>query len=488
MRSLASLLEGAARRGASEVVLESGQPIVYTTARGAEAEATELPRTDLFDMLLAAVDDAQQIELAVGNPVEFLVAAGADWTVHAEPGQEGILVRARRKGGPELEIDLEYAGGGYGFEVEEPQFDVGLTSSVPSARSRPGSGPRRPRMPSEAPPSQLYVEALDTPMVDESGPISFDGKAVGAAFESGTWALDDDFDVGLDEAASEDSLPTGFVDPSADLDHIGVPADDDDENFDPFADASPPPPPTPPSAPTAGERRLTHSPTVRAMEASSPHPSSLSKPNPPKLSPPQPNAPKLSPPQFSPPNASPPQFSPPNSRPTPPPTEDIPQVRNRDISDRVTRRDIGVFDASQRDPSGRNPAASPGLIADIAEGTLVFVREHGFADSLARASQAPSITVADPFDAHEVWNRVRALPAGAIIIVRCEDPSTLLDGILRRLEEGYRVFVETRARTVEGARRVLLGVSATERAERWLNAQTTLIVEPGEGGPQLVEA
>src|SRR5690606_31355935 len=129
---------------------------------------------------------------------------------------------------------------------------------------------------SEAPPSQLYVEALDTPMVDESGPISFDDKAVGAAFESGTWALDDDFDVGLDEAASQDSLPTGFVDPSADLDHIGVPADDDDENFDPFADASPPSPPTPPSAPTAGERRLTHSPTVRAMEASSPHPA-LSK-------------------------------------------------------------------------------------------------------------------------------------------------------------------------------------------------------------------
>src|SRR5262245_36402268 len=100
MRSLASLLEGAVRRAAFEVRLESGQPVVYTTARGTEAESSVLPRTELFDMIVAAVDDAQQIELAVGNPVDFKVDAGARWTVSAEPGQEGITVRAHRPGKP----------------------------------------------------------------------------------------------------------------------------------------------------------------------------------------------------------------------------------------------------------------------------------------------------------------------------------------------------------------------------------------------------
>jgi hypothetical protein len=449
MRSLTSLLEGAVRRAAFEVRLESGQPIVYTTARGTEAEASVLPRGELFDMIVAAVDDAQQVELAVGNPVAFELDAGTRWSVSAEPGQDGITVRAQRPGRPAAPTFQDDVGGPGGFQLEEPEFDVGRSSRSASSRST-----RRPRPPSEAPISQLSVEALDVPTVDESGTAEFMPVSAAAPFESGTWALDDDdeLEVGLDDPDDE-SLPTGFAPAGLADPHIGVPDDDDDDadtQFDPFGD------PTPALPDPAVERRRTLSPTVKAMQASPP--ATIRE---------------------LPAVGKPPVIRPPAGKPA------------LDLSQRITQRELGSVRAgdgvTQRELASIG-AGGNGLIADVAEGTLVYVLEPGFADVLARSSQAPVITIHDPHDPAEVWTRVRELPPGAIVVVRCEDPSTLLDGILRRLEEGYRVFVETRARTVEGARRMLLGISATDRAERWLDAQHTLIVEPGEGGPRLVPA
>jgi hypothetical protein len=454
MRSLASLLEGAVRRAAFEVRLESGQPVVYTTARGTEAEPSVLPRTELFDMIVAAVDDAQQIELAVGNPVEFTLDAGTRWSVSAEPGQDGITVRAQRPGQPAAPAFHDDVGGSGGFHLEEPQFDVSGRSASPtrlssssssSSSSSVSSGRARP--PSAAPPSELYVEALDVPAVDESGTAEFAPISAAPPFDSGTWTLDDEdeVDVGLDslnhpdheDEPDEDSLPTGFAKIGLADPHIGVPDDDDDADSDPFADVSAPPP-----DPTS-ERRHTLSPTIKAMQASS----AAAKPSAGK-----------------------------------------PAV---ELSQRITLREIGPVrtgdGATQRELASID-IAGPGLIADVAEGTLVYVLEPGLADVIARSSQAPVITIDDPHHPTEVWTRVRELPPGAIVVVRCEDPSTLLDGILRRLEEGYRVFVETPARTVEGARRILLGISATDRAERWLDAQLTFIVEPSEGGPRLLPA
>jgi hypothetical protein len=410
MRSLANLLEGAVRRVAFEVRLESGHPVEYTTARGSEAEATVLPAAELFEMIVAAVDDAQQIELAVGNHVEFVLDAGAKWSVSADPGQDGITVLATRPGralAPAFDDEI-------GLELEEPEF--GFASPTETTKKLPRS------------PSSVSG-------VDDSVSADFAGVPVGPAapFESGTWTLDDDdeLDVGLDEP-DEDSLPTGFARVGTTDQHIGVPVDDDDA--DAFADSVPPPP-----EPVI-ERRHTLSPTVKAMEASTP----IAR-------------------------------KPPGRR------------TDADISQRITQRELG---AVRVDGSTRRELASidagDGLLADVAEGTLVYVLEPGFADVLARSSQAPAITIEDPHDPVDVWTRVRERPVGAIVIIRCEDPSVLLDGILRRLEEGYRVFVETRARTVEGARRILLGIAATDRAERWLDAQRTLMVEPGEGGPRLV--
>jgi hypothetical protein len=234
MRSLASLLEGAVRRAAFEVRIESGQPVLYTTARGTEAEASVLPRPELFDMIVAAVDDSQQVELAVGNPVEFELDAGAKWSVSAEPGHDGITVRAKRPGRPTAPaLHDDVSPGGLELELEEPDFDVGRGGSSAAPAQR------RPRSPSEAPPSQLHVEALDVPMVDDSISAEFAGVSTGPAppFESGTWTLDDDddLDIGLDDEPDEDSLPTGFASVGAADRHIGVPADDDDQADDSFA-------------------------------------------------------------------------------------------------------------------------------------------------------------------------------------------------------------------------------------------------------------
>lgn len=447
MRSLANLLEAAVGRSATEVVLESGQPVVFTTARGPEAEQRVLPRTELFDMIAAAVDDAQQVELAVGNPVRFTIDAGASWTVIAEPGIDGMIVRAHRPGGPpslEIELDDEpgFTIGASSFPVDDAPFEVDLEPEFTTS-TRTSSGAR--------PPSQLNVEALDVPVVqDEFGRTS--AHAPAAPFESGTWALADeeDFDVGLDDP-DVGRLPTGFPDlpPSGyESEGIGVPDDDDDESpFDPFSE----------SRPARDEaRQRTVAPTLPAVSVAKParapaRPSVAETPTRREIS-----------------AAPPPQAA--------------------------TRRELGAVGSPDADTHRELPTVTRGssglggLAAGIGEGALVYIREPGLAESLAQSFAAPSVTIDDQVRADEVWARVRGLPTGAIVIVRREDPSTLLDWILRRLEEGYRVFVESRARTAEGARRILLGVGASDRAERWLDSQVTLVIEPGEGGPRVRKA
>jgi hypothetical protein len=470
MRSLANLLEAAVGRAATEVVLESGQPVVFTTARGPEAEKSVLPRTELFDMIVAAVDDAQQVELAVGNPVRFTIQAGASWTVTAEPGMEGMVVRAHREGGaPSLEIELDddpgFVIGGSSFPVDDQEF-IDLEDELEPPPPARGSTPvRQPRSPSQAPPSQLKVEALESPTLqdaDEFGRNNTHGRAPEAPFESGTWALaddDDEFEVGLDDP-DEGRLPSGFPEPPPSAYDPRVPDDDDDaSSFDPFAE---------PIDDRRRQAQRTLPPTLPAVTAA------------------QTPAPAPAP-------SKQPTIEPTRPRPS---GADMPT--RRDVSaaagpQTATRRELGSLGSPDADthrelPSiGRVATGVGELAASIGEGTLVYVGP-GLIDTLAQSFAAPSLTVDDSMDADEAWARIRGLPVGAIVIIRREDPSSMLGWILRRLEEGYRVFVETRARTVEGARRILLGVSATDRAERWLDGQLALVIEPGEGGPRVRKA
>ncbi|MFO7563450.1 MAG: hypothetical protein R6X02_12465 [Enhygromyxa sp.] len=447
MRSLANLLEAAVRRSATEVVLESGQPVVFTTARGSEAEQSVLPRTELFDMIVAALDDASQVELAVGNPVDFTLEAGASWTIAAEPGIEGMTVRATREAElPSLELELDDEPG---FALEDQSFAVG--DLEPDFGDPIGAPPSPSRSPRPAPPAQLDVEALDAPTLDDPqdfGQVS--SSAPAAPFESGTWELadDDELDIDLD-GPDEGRLPTGFPElpPSgyeSQSGHIGVPDDDDDDDrspFDPFAE----PLVSKPLAPTRPP------PAMAARSAARARPAAPDMPTRRDIS-----------------AASPPEAD--------------------------TQRELGALGSPEADTQRELPALVRSgddlaqLAASIDEGTLVYVHEPGLAESLARSFAAPSVTIDDQIGADEIWAHIRGLPSGTIVIVRREDPSSILGWILRRLEEGFRVFVESRARTAEGARRILLGVGASDRAERWLDSQVALVIEPGEGGPRVRQA
>ena len=456
MRSLLSLLEEAVNRAASEVTIESGQPVVYMTARGTEAETEVLPSGDLFDMIVAAVNESQQVELAVGNPVEFELEASGVWTVFAEPGLEGIRVRASRPPTrePSLDIQLDYSAGApndFGMDPV-PDIDSGALEFGPaefSASETSDSDPLTSR------PDEISAD------FHQRAPDS-------AVYESGTWALEDDdeFDIGSGPLPDDDSLPTGLFDDdlSEEDAHIGVPDDDDEEEFDPFGGGG--------GGPAYdADRRHTLSPTVRAMDAAE-------------------------------------QREPPASA-----------VTERELSVRMhaaTETGIDAVSASERatmrsmkkvslagratiseaprrkgHDTGRRGSPMSGLDAlalDISEGTLVLIRELGYADALAAAFSVRHVTFDDSSELEDVSLMLRNAQVGTIVIIRREDPSAVLGWILRRLEEGCRVFVESRARSVEGARRVLLGVHATARAERWLESHNCVAVEIAAEGPVLVQA
>ncbi len=76
---------------------------------------------------------------------------------------------------------------------------------------------------------------------------------------------------------------------------------------------------------------------------------------------------------------------------------------------------------------------------------------------------------------NQTWDLVTTRPfeemlPDAAYLVRLEDPSRCLPWLLRRLEEGARLLVETRALSAAGSRRVMLGSEATQMLAQWLDA------------------
>ncbi len=115
------------------------------------------------------------------------------------------------------------------------------------------------------------------------------------------------------------------------------------------------------------------------------------------------------------------------------------------------------------------------LLAAFEPGSLaLLLRAPGQAESLAAALELPSLTLGDSDTQAQASARLGELGNGGVLIVRAEDPSPWLAWLLRRVEEGRRVIVETEALTPAGARRILLGVGATPRAELWLDAVRVL--------------
>lgn len=474
MRTLVSVLDAAAQRMASEVTLESEQPVLYKTARGSEAEQDILERPALFDMLATAVSDELQVELMLGNAIEFVhEAQRIKWQVRAVPGADAMVVRALRMSPmptaiplPDDDISISAAeSGSFGFGFDDdsldPDFDLdsppppprpaaprpvaGTTTPTPSAASKPAA-------PASSRPTRDSLAAAAKPSPREPVP---------APFESGTWALDDDDDEldGFEDAARartlsmpasesnsglrielDDASPSGPLSqfeirrpPRSDpapaqqetassegvrgSDFLGVPADDDDGVLVPDGH---------------GGLRRRSSAKLAALRAS------------------QEIAPLASP-------------------------------------RAETRRELSALRTTPEAETHRELEAQrhegESLTTELAAGVLAYVL--GSAGATERLAHTPHLVVLDHDLPDQLRARVQALPPGAFIVIRREDPSSLLDWILRRLEEGFRVLIETGARTGAGARRILLGTDASARAEAWLACHPQVVVEAGERGPSL---
>jgi hypothetical protein len=115
----------------------------------------------------------------------------------------------------------------------------------------------------------------------------------------------------------------------------------------------------------------------------------------------------------------------------------------------------------------------------LGPGTLCLLRRPRGAADVAR--QLEDATVLDETTREADWALAVTREGGAYW-VRLEDPSVRLGWMLRRLEEGARVIVETGAHTFDGARRVLLGVQATPRAEAWLSVHRVCWLVPRDDG------
>lgn len=468
MRTLASVLDAAVQRMASEVTLESEQPVIYKTARGSEAEQDVLERPALFDMLASAVSDEMQVELMLGNAIEFVhEAQRVRWQVRAVPGADAMVVRAQRVSPMPTAIPLPDSddisisaadSGAFGFGFDDDALDPDFDLDGPPPPPRPAA----PR-PSAAAPASSPSAAPSKP----SAGASKLREPVPAPFESGTWALDDEDDeleVELEDAARartlsmpasestssglridlDEAAPTG---PLAQLeirrpprtdpalaqheppsyegvrggDFLGVPADDDDGVLVPDGQ---------------GGLRRRSSAKLAALRAS--------------------------------------------------------QGRTQEVAPLAspraeTRRELSALRTTPDAETHRELAAQRQTIESIATeldvGVLAYVIGNaGLGDQLAHT---PHLVVLDHDLPEQLRARVQALPPGAFILIRREDPSSLLGWILRRLEDGFRVLIETGARSGSGARRILLGTDASSRAEAWLACHPQVVVEAGERGPSL---
>lgn len=151
------------------------------------------------------------------------------------------------------------------------------------------------------------------------------------------------------------------------------------------------------------------------------------------------------------------------------------------------------FAIRRRPPTGEPPAsledatqsAAPitnrsdpfaALAGELPEGALCLARGHGHGERIAR-HLGPYALILDRSEA----TGVRTDQPNPAFVLRLEDPSELLGWLLRRVEEGARVIVETHARSVAGARRVLLGVHAAASAASWLSAVPTFWLADDQG-------
>ena len=145
--------------------------------------------------------------------------------------------------------------------------------------------------------------------------------------------------------------------------------------------------------------------------------------------------------------------------------------------------EFALVPGPDRDP----PAAALGghdleqLVAAIEPGTLCLLRSERDIEEIAALLPADPVEIVDEANLSAVLELgLHELPTRATWIVRLEDPSRCLGFCLRRMEEGARVLVETRARTGAGAVRGLIGASPASLVQ-WLGAHRRRFLCRSEG-------
>ena len=394
MRSLEGFLRLAISQGAEQLVLQTGQPPLLGDGHRDEPVGEPIADEELSEALRAVLSDEQQIELAVGNVVEFhLEMDGQLWSFVTDPRVDGIVVRGRRAGARSGDAGVAPDSGDLLAGIEVPMVHVEL----PDDDSAPpvSSGSRWAKF-------EVPVDTAEIDLGEEPGEDSGEGGA------SPQWPSELGGDLPPPAAASAEveHTPGAAAPPAGGLADSGVTregagtgghgGDPDGQHPGPVEVGS-----------TA--------PTLKDVEAATP---------------PSPFAPDG----------------------TVGPTEEGAPVTT----------------------FGADPQPWEDQLRQHAEfiepGTLVFLRARGVGETVADALGLPCHVI-DSAGGTRAWRAVLDEDRdGYVVVLREPDPSRHLARVLRSLEEGARVAVETRARTLEGARRILLGLDASERAERWLDA------------------
>jgi len=349
MTALPQILQDAAQRHATEVILEAGQPPLARREGQAMHLGAAWSERELFDALEQVLEPEQLAELAVGNVVEFsLEVDGRRWTLLGEPSSEGVVVRGRLRASANVEL--------------------GAPLLLP---------PLAPFRPPEE----------DIPPV----PVQ-EGRVTGEHWSQG---------LGSSATGTPDWLIGNSEGRGA---SAPVPLDDTGEVFDFAAEDDP------------GD-----------------------------------DLPELIEPDWT-------------------DEGEVAMLRPVESEGTVSmRRPPETLEDLRTPDSGEFAVPESDLAAELPTGALCWIRGHGVAEQLLAGVSGPLIGI-DERDESVREAQALARRTTATFVVRREDPSTLLGWLLRRLEEGSRVVVETRARTAAGARRVLLGVGYGLAAEAWLDA------------------
>lgn len=423
MISLPKLLLDAAERDASEIVIQTGQRPIIRTPQSSGAFGDPVTESELFEALTLVLSPEQQAELAVGNVVEFKVhvTAGGDWSLISEPGADGITVRGRNANAP------------------EPAAEPGDGTEVGAPVDLPPLAPFEPDLGGDVPIAPQPVLRRRTQL-----------------------------DVGLADYAPDDPPWKGEPEPTPPL-----------PDQTPGKSPLPPPPPVaglessdavdfaivpgahPEDAPPQGEAAPADgaTPDVPATPDGGnalPNPALRPTGEAPAVVASTPDAPPLREP-----------------RPTPPPAPPVPPTPTAGVP-------------------ARPPESTPATRSDLAPlasrflpGTICFARAQGGAELLARTADAPIEVYDEPRSVELGGRMLSELVEGATYVVRLEDPSRAMPWILRRVEEGSRVVVETRARDLDGAKRIFVGLGGPS-AREWLAAHPIFWLDD-EGGEWTLE-